>query len=82
MITPTIGREYIVKHSSGLIHAICLRIEEHHEPRIVHSRVFGDLPNNRRSTTRYIFQNTFTGREITLKSRVKIKRELPIPGMS
>lgn len=81
MITPIVGREYIVKHSSGLIHAICLRIDEYNPPKFRHT-VFGDVRNERRSTTRYIFKNTLSGREIAIKSRVKIKKELAIPGMS
>ena len=65
MITPTPGSIYIVKHSSGLIRA-----------RFLHTRESGRYldPQDPRMRTHYIFRNENTGREITLKSRVKILR--------
>lgn len=70
MITPLIGNIYIVKHSSGMIRARFIR-------EIVYNPVFN--PNrlhNRRSTTHYLFQNLTSGRDIIIKSRVKIKSQV------
>jgi hypothetical protein len=66
MLTPERGKVYIVKHSSGLIQA-----------RFVSERVRpGNHSMMRRITTHYLFQNLKTGRDIVLKSRIKIKREV------
>jgi hypothetical protein len=61
LITPEPGRIYIVKHSSGLVRARFISACE---------RGF------KRSMTRYIFTNLATGRQIILKSRAKIRREV------
>ncbi len=68
MITPLIGNVYIVKHSSGMIKARFIR-ESVYNP-IFNPNRFG---LERRSTTHYIFQNLKSGRDIVLKSRVKIR---------
>jgi len=62
MITPLVGNLYVIKHTSGMIRARFI-----HE--IYHANPYG----NRRSTTHYLFQNLKTGRDIIIKSRVKIK---------
>lgn len=63
LITPEVGKVYIVKHSSGMIKARFLYVQEH-------------TFSNYRNRTRWIFQNLSTGRDIRLKSRVKILREV------
>lgn len=67
MITPEIHNHYVIKHSSGMIRARFLRTAVYTSSRS--TRLFP-----RRSTTHYVFQNLETGREITIKSRVKIRR--------
>lgn len=71
MITPLVGRIYMIKHSSGLIQARFIR-------EVVYNPTFGVNPFSRRlrSTTHYLFQNLRTERDIVIKSRVKIKREV------
>lgn len=70
MITPERGKTYVVKHSSGLIDAECIGIEVYNPS--FHSNTY----SHRRSTTHYRFRNLATDREIVIKSRVKIKRQL------
>lgn len=69
-IDPVPGKTYVVRHTSGLI-----------EARFVREHVY-DPPLNpmggrrRRAIRHYVFQNLTTGREITIKSRARIRREL------
>jgi hypothetical protein len=70
MITPIIGKTYIVKHTSGKIKAKFLR-DAIYNPTFNPNRIH----NDRRSTHHYVFQNLSSGREIILKSRTKIYRE-------
>ncbi|MDE1971443.1 MAG: hypothetical protein KGI50_07760 [Patescibacteria group bacterium] len=70
MLTPQIGKTYIVKHSSGMIRAKFIR-EAVYNPHFNSNRLF-----DRRSTTHYIFENLESGRTIEIKSRVKIRREV------
>ena len=67
MITLLVGNLYVVKHTSGLIRARFIR-EIIHNPA---NRLYA-----RRSTTHYLFQNVKTGRDIIIKSRVKIKSQV------
>jgi len=67
MITPLVGNYYVVKHSSGLIRARFLR-ELVYNP--IHT--YNSL-RSLRSHTHYLFENQTTGREIVIKSRVKIR---------
>lgn len=60
MITPEPGKVYVIKHSSGFIRA-----------KFSHETEGGF----KLARTRYHFRNLSTGREIVLKSRMKIKRE-------
>jgi len=64
MITPERGKVYIIKHTSGMIKARFLYSVE---------RGGGSWG---RSMTHYIFQNLSTGRDIEIKSRVKIRKEI------
>jgi hypothetical protein len=70
MITPERGKVYIVKHLSGLIKA---RFVGEHESG-GYSR--GPFQSRARTTTHYTFTNLATGRDIVIKSRVKIKQEV------
>jgi hypothetical protein len=70
LITPQVGKTYVVNHSSGLIDATFIR-ELVYNPSFNSNR-FRQL----RSTTHYLFQNLKTGRDIVIKSRVKIRRQL------
>ena len=67
MITPLVGNLYVIKHTSGMIRARFIR-------EIVYNPIFNtNRLHDRRSTTHYLFQNLKTGRDIIIKSRVKIK---------
>lgn len=55
----TIGKTYIVNHTSGIIKAVFLRTST----------------SQFRKSTHFIFKSLKTGREIELKSKQKIKRE-------
>ncbi len=69
MLTPEVNKVYLIKHSSGFVNARFLRLA-------IYNPTFN--PNwyyERRSTTHYVFENLKTGREIVLKSRVKIRRD-------
>lgn len=61
MITPINGHVYIVHHSSGNAAMRFEHVSVYTRPRLI---------------TRYIFTNLKTGREVVLKSRVKILREV------
>ncbi len=66
-MTPEVGKIYIVKHSSGYIRARFVGeslSQSYHGPHRLG-----------RTITHYRFENLSSGREIVLKSRVKIKRE-------
>lgn len=62
MITPIVGQVYLIHPSSGLVNAKCTAVQT--------------LDGWNRSVTRYYFTNLKTGREIRLKSRVKIKAQI------
>ncbi len=64
---------YKVNHSSGLIKWKYVKTEVHSSPYI------GGLLRNYRSVTRYHGINLASGREVVLKSTVKIKCELESP---
>jgi len=72
MITPLIGHIYKVKHTSGYIAAKFIADRIYNPPQ---SRYYS-FNNQRRSTHHYVFINLQSGREIVIKSRVKIVREL------
>lgn len=67
MLTPQTGKVYIVKHQDGLKKMEFLRESKHLNPL------------NFRTLTHFIFKNLVTGREVVIKSRVKIKREVELP---
>ncbi len=67
---------YKVNHSSGLIRWKYLRTAVHH-PLVSHNPGFYFRAS--RSTTRYHGINLASGREVVLKSTVKIKCELESP---
>ena len=72
MITPERGKIYVIKHSSGFISARFIR-EAVYNPHFNSNRLGAP---ERRSTTHYIFHNLETDRDIVIKSRVKIRREV------
>lgn len=65
MITPERGKVYIVKHSSGRIRARFIDVRE----------IKGYYAASHKRT-HYTFQNLSTGRDIELKSRAKILKEV------
>lgn len=65
MITPERGKVYIVKHSSGRIRARFIDVRE----------IKGYYAASYKRT-HYIFQNLGTGRDIELKSKIKILSEV------
>ncbi len=70
MITPIVGRTYLVKHAGARTLARCESINVYNPSFNRGNRLF-----DRRSTTHYTFTNLKTGRTIILKSRVKILME-------
>jgi hypothetical protein len=76
MITPEIGKKYVIHHSSG--NKIMTFIGEYkRETTRIYSRIFPDMPPViHRGYTHYIFRNDATGREVQIKSRLKIRREI------
>ena len=76
MITPEVGKKYVIHHSSGnrVMTFIGLKVRETVK---IYSRIFPDCPPIvHRGSTHYIFRNDSTGREIEIKSRLKIRKEV------
>lgn len=63
-----VGSTYVMKHTSGMIHARILREKAH--------RCRGHWSGNDRTTTHWIAVNLKTGREIEIKSAAKLIREV------
>ena len=68
MITPERGKVYVIHHSSGNIQARFIAVE-------VYTPMNYSV-SSARQTTHYRFQNLKTARDIVIKSRVKIRREV------
>lgn len=71
METPAAGKIYLLNHSSGHIRAKFLR----------ESKREGFKSFSQRAYTHYVFENLASGREIVIKSRVKILAELSVRGL-
>ena len=69
-LTLTPGKTYRVKHSSGFINARFVGA------RSIERRTGYGISTSFRTIARYDFINLATGREITVKSKLKIKREV------
>jgi hypothetical protein len=68
MMTPEIGKHYMIKHSTGITPARCVSITTHPG--------YTSLSYSTRTTTRYHFYVPATKRNVVLKSRVKILTEV------
>jgi len=76
MITPEVGKRYVIHHSSGNRVMVFIG-EKKRETVKIYSRIFPDCPPLvHRGYTHYIFRNVSTGREVEIKSRLKIRREV------
>ena len=60
MVMLTVGKEYLVKHTSGMIHG----------------RYLGSIQRGWGQHTHYLFINLKTGRQVEVKSGGRIKKEL------
>ena len=76
MIEPIVGQKYVIHHN-GDNKVMTFMGEKTRETQKIYSRIF---PNNPplvyRGYTHYIFRNDGTGREVEIKSRLKIRRAL------
>ena len=75
MITPLVGNVYIVHHSSGNIKARFIR-DVVYNPGAAWIEWRSMAAAAGRSTHHYLFQNLSSGREIIIKSRVKIRSQV------
>ena len=55
-MVPEVGKRYIIKHAGSMTETVCVRIE----------------PKSQYHREHYVFRKVQTGREVRLKSRVKI----------
>lgn len=70
LLIPERGKVYLIKHASGLIKARFIGEKN------IRSMARASFGINSRTRTYYLFKNLRTGRDITLKSRARIRREV------
>jgi hypothetical protein len=76
MITPTVGKMYMIKLTNGSkTSAICTAVETHEGFNT--TPIFG-TKRHIRGFVRYVFKSLRTGRVVILKSRQKILSEVEI----